>query len=136
MATKKRKKASPKKAKKVVTKKKKPIKKLKTAKGKSRAKAVSKKGSSRKTKTPNAALTKIGEVTHYFPHVNAAAVMLLRDGLHIGDTIYLKGHTTDFKEKVSSIQLDHVAITEGKKAQEIGLFVKSRVRIGDSVYKI
>lgn len=81
-------------------------------------------------------LEKIGKVTHYFPHVKAAAVMLLKDGLKVGDNIYIKGHTTDFKETVKSIQLDRVPIQEGKKGQEIGLLVKSRVRQGDSVYRI
>ncbi|MCX5679163.1 MAG: hypothetical protein NTZ95_00560 [Candidatus Omnitrophica bacterium] len=79
---------------------------------------------------------KVGEVTHYFPHVKAAAVMVLKGGISVGDRIYIKGHTTDFKEKVNSIQLDLVSIQAGKKGQEIGLLVKSRVRIGDSVYRI
>lgn len=87
-------------------------------------------------KTLESTLEKIGEVTHYFPHVKAAAVMILKDSLKIGDGIYIKGHTTEFKEKVNSIQLDRVPIQEGKKGQEIGLLVKSRVRIGDSVYKL
>ncbi|MFA5145985.1 MAG: hypothetical protein WC515_01185 [Candidatus Omnitrophota bacterium] len=85
---------------------------------------------------PEATMEKVGEVTHYFPHVKAAAVLLLKDGLRVGDEIYLKGHTTDFKEKVLSIQLDHVSIEEGRKSQEIGLLVRSRVRIGDSVYRV
>lgn len=90
----------------------------------------------RKAKAPEANLEKIGEVTHYFPHVKAAAVLILKDSLKVGDRIYIKGHTTDFKEKVASMQLDHVPVQEGTKAQEIGLLVKSRVRIGDSVYRI
>ena len=81
-------------------------------------------------------LEKVGDVTHYFPHVKAAAVKVLKGGIKVGDQIYIKGHTTDFKEKVNSIQLDLVSIQEGKKGQEIGLLVKSRVRIGDSVYRI
>lgn len=89
-----------------------------------------------KKKSIELGLEKIGEVTHYFPHVNAAAVLLLKDGLKIGDHIYIKGHTTDFKETVHSIQLDRAAIEEGSKGQEIGLLVKSRVRIGDSVYRV
>ena len=68
--------------------------------------------------------------------MNAAAVKLLKSGLKVGDTVYIKGHTTDFKEQVASIQLDRIAIPEGEKGQEIGLLVKSRVRQGDSVYKI
>ena len=61
---------------------------------------------------------------------------LIKSGIAVGDKIYIKGHTTDFKEKVRSMQLDHVPINKGKKAQEIGLFVKSRVRIGDRIYKV
>ena len=98
-------------------------------------KAVKSKPKKTKKQAPELSLEKIGEVTHYFPHVNAAAVMLKKDGLKVGDDIYLKGHTTDFMEKVQSIQLDHVPIQEGRKGQEIGLMVKERVRTGDSVYK-
>ena len=87
-------------------------------------------------KTPESMLEKLGEVTHYFPHVKAAAVMILKDSLKVGDSIYIKGHTTDFKEQVKSIQLDRASIAEGKKGQEIGLLVKSRVRIGDNVYRM
>ena len=94
------------------------------------------KAKAKKPQGIEASLEKIGEVTHYFPHVNAAAVKLLKSGLKVGDSVYIKGHTTDFKEPVKSIQLDHTTITEGKKGQEIGLLVKSRVRQGDKVYKI
>ena len=90
----------------------------------------------KKSKSPEASLEKVGKVTHYFGHVNAAAVKLLKSGLKVGDSIYIKGHTTNFKELVTSIQLDHAAIPFGEKGQEIGLSVKSRVRQGDSVYKI
>lgn len=89
-----------------------------------------------KTMPVDPSLEKIGEVTHYFPHVNAAAVKILKDALRIGDQICIKGHTTDFKEDVSSIQLDHATIPEGKKGMEIGLLVKERVRIGDTVYRV
>lgn len=87
-------------------------------------------------KQKKGALEKIGEVTHYFPHVKAAAVKIMKNSLKAGDEVYIKGHTTDFKEKVNSMQLDRTPIEEGRKGQEIGLLVKSRVRIGDSVYKI
>lgn len=99
-------------------------------------KAAGKKTKLSTKKTPESALEKIGEVTHYFPHVKAAAVLILKDSLKVKDEIYIKGHTTDFKEKVNSMQVDHVPVQEGRKGQEIGLLVKSRVRIGDSVYRI
>lgn len=113
-------------------------KRLKTKKIAKRrvTKAKAKKAVKIKKQGLEASLEKIGEVTHYFPHVNAAAVKLLKSGLKVGDSVYIKGHTTDFKEIVNSIQLDHATIPEGKKGQEIGLLVKSRVRQGDKVYKI
>lgn len=82
------------------------------------------------------ALEKIGEVTHYFPKVKAAAVKIMKGTLAVGATIRIKGHTTDFEERVGSIQLDHITIDEGRQGQEIGLLVRSRVRAGDTVYRI
>lgn len=77
----------------------------------------------------------VGEVSHYFPHVNAA-VIKLKSSLKVDDTIRIKGHTTDFQETVNSMQINRVPITEAKKGDEIGLLVNSRVRAGDTVYKI
>jgi len=77
----------------------------------------------------------IGEVTHYFPKVRAAVVKL-KTSLTTGDVIKIKGHTTDFKQTVTSMQINHVPITEGKKGDEIGLLVDSRVRQHDVVYKV
>jgi hypothetical protein len=111
----------------------KPKTKVKKSTAKKTAGAKAKKAAA---KTPEMSLEKIGEITHYFPHVKAAAIKLLKSGLKVGDSVYIKGHTTDFKEKIKSIQLDRAPIQEGKKGQEIGLLVKSRVRQGDSVYKI
>ena len=125
--------------------------KKKKVKAKSRVKKAAKKSKVRKVKArktaarktkakiakkPELNLEKVGEVTHYFPHVKAAAVKVLKDSIKTGDQIYIKGHTTDFKEKIASMQIDRVPVQEGKKGDEIGLLVKSRVRIGDSVYRI
>jgi len=80
-------------------------------------------------------LVEIGVITHYFPHVKAAVIKLSKGPLTVGDNIYVKGHTTDFKQPVKSLQYNHATIQEGKTGQEIGLKVKSRVRIGDVVYR-
>ena len=76
----------------------------------------------------------IGEVTHYFGHVNAAAVKLKKN-LAVGDAIRIKGHTTDFTQSVTSMQLDHQPISVGKKGQEIGLEVNDRVRAADQILR-
>lgn len=79
--------------------------------------------------------TIIGKVTHYFPHVNAA-VIKLKAPLAVGDTVKIKGHTTDFKQAVTSMQIDRVPINSAKKGDEVGLLVQSRVRGKDIVFKI
>ena len=88
-----------------------------------------------KKTTPLLKLQVIGKISHFFPHVSAGVIKLTGD-LKKGDIINIKGHTTDLKQAISSMQLDHVTVTEAKKGQEIGLKVKERVRIGDTVYKL
>ena len=78
----------------------------------------------------------IGEVTHFFPHVKAAVIKLKKNTLSTGDTIYIKGHTTDFEQKIKSMQANHAPIVKAERGQEVGLQVKSKVRHGDKVYKV
>ncbi|MBN1793810.1 MAG: hypothetical protein JW844_02470 [Candidatus Omnitrophica bacterium] len=80
-------------------------------------------------------LQHIGDVIHFFPKVKAGVIRLRRGSLQIGDTICCKGATTDFRQKVSSMEIDHKPIDTAKKGQEIGILLKKRVRIGDKVYK-
>ena len=77
----------------------------------------------------------IGEITHYFPHVQAAVVKL-KGPLAKGNTVKIKGHTTDLTQIVTSIQINRVDIQTAKKGDEIGLQVSSRVRQQDKVYKV
>ncbi len=77
----------------------------------------------------------IGEITHYFPKVQAAVVKM-KSSLRVGEKIKVKGHTTEFSQEVTSMQIDRVAINEAKKGNEIGLQVSSRVRGGDLVYRL
>ena len=121
---------------------KRPVKKSVAKKVSSRKKVKARKAAKRKgsvlrvTDAAGNILQKIGEVIHYFPKAKAAAVRITKTGLELGNQIYIKGHTTDFKETVTSMQIDHVVIKKGKKGDEIGLMVKSRVRIGDNIYKV
>ncbi|MCX7661206.1 MAG: hypothetical protein N2Z79_00805 [Candidatus Omnitrophica bacterium] len=77
----------------------------------------------------------VGIITHYFPKVSAGVVKL-KAPLALGDNIKIKGHTTDFTQTVTSMQINHVPIQKAKKGQEIGLLVNARGRKNDVVYKI
>ncbi len=77
----------------------------------------------------------IGKVTHYFGHLGVAAVELSKD-LKAGDTIRIKGATSDFTEKVDSMQIEHETLTEAKAGQSIGLKVNEHAREHDKVYRV
>lgn len=109
--------------------KRKPVKRKVTKKGLTKKRAVKKTTARKKTKE-----NIIGIVTHYFPKVRAA-VIKLKAPLAIGDVVKIKGHTTDFTQNITSMQIDHVPVNEAKKGQEIGFLVDSRVRQHDTVYK-
>ncbi|MFA7293804.1 MAG: translation elongation factor-like protein, partial [Candidatus Omnitrophota bacterium] len=59
-----------------------------------------------------------------------------KEPLAMGNTVKIKGHTTDLTQAVTSMQIDRVDISNAKKGDEIGLQVSSRVRQGDKAYKI
>lgn len=79
---------------------------------------------------------KIGEVVHYFGHINVAAIRLTDGDLKKGDTIHIKGHTTDFNQQVESIQIEHESVEEAEKGADIGVRVGEQVREHDAVYKV
>lgn len=108
-------------------------KSVKSSKKKISKKTTAKK-QSRMVKTALAAMP-IAEVTHYFPHVNAAVLKIKTGEIRIGDELQFKGHTTDFKEKVVSMQIDHEPVLIARKGDDFGVEVNSRVRAGDLVFK-
>ena len=80
--------------------------------------------------------TEIGFVDHYFSHIQVAAVKITKGDLKPGDTIHVKGHTSDFVQKVDSIQVDKKPVAEAKKGDDIGIKVKEHARENDTVYKV
>ena len=77
----------------------------------------------------------IGRVVHYFPKVKAAVIRIDKGPLLEGESIHIKGYTTDIKQKISSMQIDRVPVKRAAKGKEAGIRVKKRVRITDKVYK-
>ncbi len=140
--------AKKRKAKKTGSKRKATQKKLATKKKTSRKTSPKKKTkksavkkSSEKSSKKNAAKKKLpikplGRVTHYFPKVRATAIMIGRNKLIVGDVLYFKGHTTNFKQKIESLQINHQPVTQAGEGDEVGIRVKSRTREGDFVFKL
>ena len=79
---------------------------------------------------------KIGFVEHYFDKISVAAISLTDGGLAVGDTIHIKGHTSDFEQAVDSIQIEHEKVETAKPGDSIGIKVSERVRVNDEVLKV
>jgi translation elongation factor EF-1alpha len=77
----------------------------------------------------------VGKVTHYFTDIGVA-VIELEDIVNVGDEISIEGATTNFTQKIESMQIEHKSVEEAKKGDSIGLKVTDRVREGDQVFKV
>jgi len=78
----------------------------------------------------------IGKVTHYFSKIGVAAIEITHDVLRLGDTIHIKGHTSDFTQKIDSMQLDNQAVEAATVGQSVGFKVAGHARQHDAVYKV
>ena len=78
--------------------------------------------------------TPVGKVTNYYSKINVAVIELSAP-LKKGDPIAIEGATTEFTQIVESMQIDRKDIETAQSGQAIGLKVKERVRIGDTVYR-
>jgi hypothetical protein len=77
----------------------------------------------------------VGKVTHYYTKIGVA-VIELTDTLKAGQTIHIKGATTDFTQLADSMQIEHIAVPEAKKGESIGMKVKDHVREHDQVFVV
>jgi hypothetical protein len=80
---------------------------------------------------------RIGVVTHYYGHLSVAVVKL-EPGitLRVGDNIHIKGHTSDFGQRVESLQVGHAPVQEVGPNDDFGLRVAEHAREHDVVYRV
>ena len=77
----------------------------------------------------------VGKVNHYFPKISVAVVEVIGGSIKVGDEVHIKGHTTDFRQKVASMQVEHDKIELAEQGMSIGMKVDEPVRDHDLVYK-
>ena len=78
----------------------------------------------------------VGVVTHFFGKIGVAAVRVTDGEIKVGDTIHIKGHTTDVTQIIDSIQMEHGSVTSARTGDEVGIKVAEIVREHDAVYKV
>jgi putative protease len=79
---------------------------------------------------------KVGEVVKFFAKPSVAAVKITQGELKAGDTIKLTGHTTDFEDKIESMEINNKRVEKAVAGDYIGIKVADRVRPGDEVFKV
>lgn len=78
---------------------------------------------------------KIGKVTHFFAKPMVAAIML-EATLKVGDTIHIKGYSTDVTFQLQSMQIERSAVESADAGTEVGVKIPERAREGDDVFKV
>jgi putative protease len=79
---------------------------------------------------------KIGVVIHYWSNIGVAGVHMTEGKLEVGDTIHIKGHTSDFTQQVDSMQVDNESVEVAKPGDDVGLKVVDHAREHDEVFKV
>ena len=78
--------------------------------------------------------TEIGNVMTYYSNIGVAAIDLTGN-VKVGDTIIIRGYTTDVEHVIDSMEIDHKSVQEAKSGDQIGIKVASKLRKKDRVYK-
>ncbi len=79
---------------------------------------------------------RVGVVIHYWDKIGVAGVRLTEGELNVGDEIHVKGHTSDFTQRVDSIQLEHETVELARPGHDIGVRVVEQAREHDAVFKV
>lgn len=76
----------------------------------------------------------IGTVNHFFDKISVAVVDL-KQPLSVGDEVSFEGPSTNFKQKVTSMQIEHDVVKAAKKGASVGMKTIKPVRKKDLVFK-
>ncbi len=78
----------------------------------------------------------VGTITHYYSHLSVAVAQINKGTLRTGDTVHIKGHTTDFTQTVDSMEFEHQHVEQASAGQSVGIKVSDHVREHDIVYVV
>jgi hypothetical protein len=78
--------------------------------------------------------TFLGKVRNYFSDLRVFALRL-EAPLALGNTIRIKGHTTDLTQKVEHMEVDHLNVQSAAAGEAAAIQAADKVRLGDAVYR-
>jgi putative protease len=78
----------------------------------------------------------VGRITHYFSKIQVGVAKITGRGIKVGEVIHIKGHSSDFFQKIESIQIEHKPVEEARPGEEVAFKVELPVREHDVVFKV
>jgi len=78
----------------------------------------------------------VGVVINFYAKPGVAAVKMTRGTIKKRDILKYKGHTTDFTEAVSSMEIENQSVEKAQEGDFVGVKVQERVRENDKVYRV
>ena len=75
----------------------------------------------------------IGKVNHWYDKAQVAVVKL-SGGIKVGVKIKVQKGDSEFEETVSSMQVDHKAVSSGKKGDEVAIRLSQKTKEGAVIY--
>lgn len=80
--------------------------------------------------------TEVGKVRHFFGKISVAILYCGEDSLNVGDTIHIKGPTSDFTMNVTSMQVEKNEVQTVEKGRTAAVKTTDKARKDDTVYKV
>jgi peptide subunit release factor RF-3 len=60
----------------------------------------------------------------------------LSDTLDLDDWVHFRGATTNFEQRVTSMQINRRFVNQAHPGQQVGIMAADRVRVGDTVFLV
>lgn len=79
---------------------------------------------------------RIGSVIKFFDKTSIAAVKLDFGDLAVGDVIRIKGTSTDFTQKIETMEFDHKSVAKAMRGQFTGIKLSQAAKPFDLVYRV
>ncbi len=79
---------------------------------------------------------RIGSVIKFFDNTSIAAVKLEFGDLAVGDTVRIKGSSSDFTQKVELMEFGHQPVQKATRGHFTGIKLSQPAKPFDLVYKI
>jgi translation initiation factor IF-2 len=78
----------------------------------------------------------VGLVNKYFDKIGVGMIQVTQGELSVGDTIHVKGASTDLSATINSMQVNRQPVQTAKSGEEAGIKLDGKVRPKDKVLKV